>query len=34
MGAEVEVAGRAHARRIPLEEFFTGPKQSALRLTS
>jgi CO/xanthine dehydrogenase FAD-binding subunit len=31
MGAEVEVAGRAHARRIPIEEFFTGPKQSALR---
>jgi CO/xanthine dehydrogenase FAD-binding subunit len=31
MGAEVEVAGPAHTRRIPIEEFFTGPKQSALR---
>jgi CO/xanthine dehydrogenase FAD-binding subunit len=29
-GAEVEVASVAGPRRIPVEEFFTGPKQSAL----
>jgi CO/xanthine dehydrogenase FAD-binding subunit len=31
MGAEVEAAGPAHTRRIPIGEFFTGPKRSALR---
>jgi CO/xanthine dehydrogenase FAD-binding subunit len=30
MGAEVEVASAAGSRRVPLEEFFTGPKKSAL----
>jgi CO/xanthine dehydrogenase FAD-binding subunit len=30
MGAEVEVAWAAGRRRIPLAEFFTGPKKSAL----
>jgi CO/xanthine dehydrogenase FAD-binding subunit len=30
MGAEVEVASTAGHRRVPLAEFFTGPKQSAL----
>jgi CO/xanthine dehydrogenase FAD-binding subunit len=30
MGAEVEVASIAGRRRVPLAEFFTGPKQSAL----
>jgi CO/xanthine dehydrogenase FAD-binding subunit len=30
MGAEVEVASAAGRRRIPLAEFFTGPKKSAL----
>jgi CO/xanthine dehydrogenase FAD-binding subunit len=30
MGAEVEVASTAGRRRVPLAEFFTGPKQSAL----
>jgi CO/xanthine dehydrogenase FAD-binding subunit len=29
-GAEVEVASAGGTRRIPVEEFFTGPKQSAL----
>jgi CO/xanthine dehydrogenase FAD-binding subunit len=29
-GAEVEVAAAGGSRRIPIEEFFTGPKQSAL----
>jgi CO/xanthine dehydrogenase FAD-binding subunit len=31
MGAEVEVASTAGRRRVPVGEFFTGPKQSALR---
>jgi CO/xanthine dehydrogenase FAD-binding subunit len=31
MGAEVELAGSSHTRRIPIDEFFTGPKQSAMR---
>ena len=31
MGAEVEVASEAGRRRVPVAEFFTGPKQSALR---
>src|ERR687891_792678 len=31
MGAEVEVASTAGARRVPVERFFTGPKRSALR---
>jgi len=31
MGAEVEVASAAGRRRVPVAEFFTGPKQSALR---
>jgi CO/xanthine dehydrogenase FAD-binding subunit len=30
VGAEVEVASAAGSRRIPIDEFFTGPKQSAL----
>jgi CO/xanthine dehydrogenase FAD-binding subunit len=30
MGAEVEVAAAGGSRRVPLDEFFTGPKQSAL----
>jgi CO/xanthine dehydrogenase FAD-binding subunit len=30
VGAEVEVASAGSARRVPIEEFFTGPKQSAL----
>jgi CO/xanthine dehydrogenase FAD-binding subunit len=30
-GAEVEVASAAGSRRIPIGEFFTGPKRSALR---
>jgi CO/xanthine dehydrogenase FAD-binding subunit len=30
MGAEVEVASTAARRRVPLGEFFTGPKKSAL----
>jgi CO/xanthine dehydrogenase FAD-binding subunit len=30
-GAEVELASTAGSRRLPVEEFFTGPKQSALR---
>jgi CO/xanthine dehydrogenase FAD-binding subunit len=30
MGAEVEVASTAGRRRIPVSEFFTGPKKSAL----
>jgi CO/xanthine dehydrogenase FAD-binding subunit len=30
VGAEVEVASTAGSRRIPIDEFFTGPKQSAL----
>jgi CO/xanthine dehydrogenase FAD-binding subunit len=30
VGAEVEVASAAGSRRIPIEGFFTGPKQSAL----
>jgi CO/xanthine dehydrogenase FAD-binding subunit len=30
-GAEVEVASAAGSRRIPVGEFFTGPKRSALR---
>jgi CO/xanthine dehydrogenase FAD-binding subunit len=30
MGAEVEVASTAGRRRVPLDEFFTGPKESAL----
>jgi CO/xanthine dehydrogenase FAD-binding subunit len=30
-GAEVELASAAGSRRLPVEEFFTGPKQSALR---
>jgi CO/xanthine dehydrogenase FAD-binding subunit len=29
-GAEVEVASAGGARRVPIDEFFTGPKQSAL----
>jgi CO/xanthine dehydrogenase FAD-binding subunit len=29
-GAEVEVASAGGTRRVPVEEFFTGPKQSAL----
>src|SRR4029453_6404585 len=29
VGAEVEVASAGSARRVPIEEFFTGPKQSA-----
>jgi CO/xanthine dehydrogenase FAD-binding subunit len=31
LGAEVEVAGSAHARRIPIGDFFTGPKETTLR---
>jgi CO/xanthine dehydrogenase FAD-binding subunit len=31
MGAEVEVASSRGTRRIPVEQFFTGPKRSALR---
>ena len=30
VGAEVEVASAGGARRVPIDEFFTGPKQSAL----
>jgi CO/xanthine dehydrogenase FAD-binding subunit len=30
VGAEVEVASVGGARRVPIDEFFTGPKQSAL----
>ena len=30
MGAEVEVAAAGGSRRVPVDEFFTGPKQSAL----
>jgi CO/xanthine dehydrogenase FAD-binding subunit len=30
-GAEVELVSAAGSRRLPVEEFFTGPKQSALR---
>jgi len=30
IGAEVEVAAPGGARRIPIDEFFTGPKESAL----
>src|SRR5215217_1604740 len=30
MGAEVEVAATAGSRRVPVAEFFTGPKKSAL----
>src|SRR5215216_5349758 len=30
MGAEVEVASTAGSRRVPVAEFFTGPKKSAL----
>jgi len=30
VGAEVEVASSAGSRRIPIDEFFTGPKESAL----
>jgi CO/xanthine dehydrogenase FAD-binding subunit len=29
-GAEIEVASAGGARRVPIDEFFTGPKQSAL----
>jgi CO/xanthine dehydrogenase FAD-binding subunit len=31
MGAEVEVASSRGTRRIPVDQFFTGPKRSALR---
>jgi CO/xanthine dehydrogenase FAD-binding subunit len=31
VGAEVEVASAAGPRRVPIDEFFTGPKQSALQ---
>jgi CO/xanthine dehydrogenase FAD-binding subunit len=31
MGAEVEIASAGGTRRIPIGEFFTGPKKSALR---
>jgi CO/xanthine dehydrogenase FAD-binding subunit len=31
IGAEVEVASAEGVRRIPIDQFFTGPKQSALR---
>src|SRR5919112_15197 len=30
VGAEVEVAAPGGSRRIPIDEFFTGPKESAL----
>src|SRR5919112_4423370 len=30
LGAEVEVAAPGGSRRIPIDEFFTGPKESAL----